>query len=146
MGVLAPGSAHTRPSAQPPPTLLEIFRCTCLQSNLQNFRKNLKIAPRGPGGGGPNYFFYKNFYCQNPNSTISSIQLEFEVRLHSCTIIHPTTNSLLLLLTAPDSQVGRLYNSTVAANQAGRLYNCSVTHRPVQPLCTTSRRSTSFFT
>ena len=27
---------------------------------------------------------------------------------------------LLLLLTAPASQVGRLYNSTVTANQAGR--------------------------
>ena len=42
-----------------------------------------------------------------------------------------TTNSLLLLLTAPASQAGRLYNCTVTASQAGRLYNCSVTHRPV---------------
>ena len=44
MGVLAPGSAHARPSAQPPLTLAEIFRRTCLQSNLQNLRKKLKIT------------------------------------------------------------------------------------------------------
>ena len=37
-GVLAPGSAHARPSAQPPSTIAEIFRRTCLQSNLQNFQ------------------------------------------------------------------------------------------------------------
>jgi hypothetical protein len=35
MGVLAPGSAHARPSDQPPSTLVEIFRHTCLQSHLQ---------------------------------------------------------------------------------------------------------------
>ena len=43
-----------------------------------------------------------------------------------------TTKSLLLLLTAPASQEGRLYNCTVTASHAGRLYNCLVTHRPVQ--------------
>ena len=35
MGVLAPGSAHARPSDGPPSTLAEIFRHTCLQSHLQ---------------------------------------------------------------------------------------------------------------
>ena len=35
MGVLAPGSAHARPSARPPSTLAEIFWHTCLQSHLQ---------------------------------------------------------------------------------------------------------------
>ena len=33
------------------------------------------------------------------------------------------TNSLLLLLTAPASQAGRLYNCTVTASQAGMLYS-----------------------
>ena len=35
MGVLAPWSAHARPSARPPSTLAEIFRHPCLQSHLQ---------------------------------------------------------------------------------------------------------------
>jgi hypothetical protein len=34
------------PLLSPPSTLLETFQCTCLQSNLQIFGKNLKIAPR----------------------------------------------------------------------------------------------------
>ena len=38
MGVLAPGSAHARPSAQPPMDTSGYFRRTCLQSNL---KKNL---------------------------------------------------------------------------------------------------------
>ena len=43
------------------------------------------------------------------NQQLSST--EFEVRLHSYPVIHPPhTNSLLLLLTAPARQVGRLYN------------------------------------
>jgi hypothetical protein len=55
MGVLAPGSAHADPPLGPPSTLAEIFRHTCLQSKLQNFRKKpkqtLKIVPGGGGGG-----------------------------------------------------------------------------------------------
>ena len=51
---------------------------------------------------------------------------EFEVRLHSYTVIHPTppthTNYLLLLLTAPASQAGRLYNYTVR-DQLAALYD-----------------------
>ena len=64
MGVLAPGSAHARPSAQPPSTLAEIFRHACLQSGIQTFphSKNFFFfliflggpigGPRGGGGGG----------------------------------------------------------------------------------------------
>ena len=40
MGVLAPGSAHARPSACPPSTPAEIFRRTCLQSYLQTSHPN----------------------------------------------------------------------------------------------------------
>ena len=61
-------------------------------------------------------------YCLNPNSTNSSVQQNLRFRLHSYTIIHPTTNYLLLLLTAPASQALRLYNYTLTASQAGRLY------------------------
>ena len=35
MGVLAPGSAHARPSSQPPISTSGNFRRTCLQSHLQ---------------------------------------------------------------------------------------------------------------
>ena len=35
MGVLAPGSAHARPSAQTPSTLAEIFRRKCLEGGGQ---------------------------------------------------------------------------------------------------------------
>ena len=60
MGVLAPGSAHARPSARTPSTLAKKFRRTCLQSNLQNFQKknekNLKIASKGGEGGRVNFF------------------------------------------------------------------------------------------
>ena len=68
MGVLAPGSAQRDTPLSPPSTFnIEIFRRTCLQSHLQNFRKNpkknLKIAPRGPAGGVwilffPNFFYF----------------------------------------------------------------------------------------
>jgi hypothetical protein len=76
-------------------------------------------------------------YCQNPNSTISSIQqslsLDYILTQRSTPAIHqPTTNSLLLLLTAP-------------ASKAGRLHNCTVTHIPVQPLCTTFLRPNFIF-
>jgi hypothetical protein len=59
--------------------------------------------------------------CQNPNSTYNSI----EQKLHSYPVIHhtpTTTNSLFLLLTAPASQAGKLYNYTVREHK--------------QPLCT----------
>ena len=62
--------------------------------------------------------------CLNPNSTNSSVQQNLRFRLHSYTIIHPppTTNYLLLLLTAPASQALRLYNYTPTTSQAGKLY------------------------
>ena len=51
MGVLAPGSAHARPSAQPPIDTSRNFWRTCLQSNLQIFQeKNIKSPPGGQGG------------------------------------------------------------------------------------------------
>ena len=39
MGVLAPGSAHARPSARPPIDTSGNFQRTCLQSNLQKFQR-----------------------------------------------------------------------------------------------------------
>jgi hypothetical protein len=66
------------------------------------------------------------FNCQNPNSTNDSIELSLRLD-YIFTQRSTTTNSLLLLLTG-----------TGQASQAGRLYNYTVTHRPVQPLCTTS--------
>jgi hypothetical protein len=71
MGVLAPGSAHARPSFGPPSALAEIFWCTWLQSHLQTspptpqilypkfrnpkttfeiFKKNLKTPHQGAMG------------------------------------------------------------------------------------------------
>ena len=40
MGVLAPGSAHARPSAQPPIDMSGIFRHTFLQSPSKFSKKN----------------------------------------------------------------------------------------------------------
>jgi hypothetical protein len=75
MGVLVPGSAHTRPSLSPLSKLAEIFWHMCLQSHLQmypqplrshiwnfgtqeqllkfskkNFKKPESALPKGPGG------------------------------------------------------------------------------------------------
>ena len=65
MGVLAPGSTHADPPLGPPSTLAEIFRHTCLQSKLQNFRKKpkqtLKIVPGGEGGEGVGGWVKKKF-------------------------------------------------------------------------------------
>ena len=52
MGVLAPGSAHADPPLGPPSTLAEIFRHTCLQTKLQNFRKNKQTNPKNRLGKG----------------------------------------------------------------------------------------------
>jgi hypothetical protein len=63
MGVLTPGSAHARPSAQPPIDNSEIFQCKCLgggQKNSDKFSMHfwffspkktpIKSTPRGVGG------------------------------------------------------------------------------------------------
>jgi hypothetical protein len=42
MGVLAPGSAHTRPSARPPLTLAEIFGAHVCRVNFKIAVKNIK--------------------------------------------------------------------------------------------------------
>ena len=74
MGVLAPGSAHAWPSAQPP---IDVSGVTIkhlpqpLRSHIWSFGKlgqiwkfskkklkNLKIDPRGPEGGGSNFIFF----------------------------------------------------------------------------------------
>ena len=68
MGVLASRSAHARPSARPPSTPIDTsgnFRRMCLQSNLQNFQKklkNLKIAPQGAWGWGPEFYFFTRIF------------------------------------------------------------------------------------
>ena len=79
MGVLAPGSAHARPSARPPIDTSGNFPAHVSAESHSNIspnpsevihfcrsNKNLKKPknhpPRGPGGGGPNFFFYPNFY------------------------------------------------------------------------------------
>ena len=41
MGVLAPGSAHARPSAQPPSTLAEIFGARVCRVTFKIFKKKL---------------------------------------------------------------------------------------------------------
>ena len=51
MGVLAPGSAHAKPSAQPHINLAENFWRSCLQSKLQNVEKKNFKNHRGPGEG-----------------------------------------------------------------------------------------------
>ena len=63
MGVLAPKSAHTRSSARPPSTLVEIFRHMCLQSRLQT-------SSPTPQKGGANFFetFLMNFLSKSGNS------------------------------------------------------------------------------
>ena len=62
MGVLAPGSAHGRPSAQPPIDMSGNFPAHVSAESPSKFSKktlkNLKIAPRGPGGGGSNFIFF----------------------------------------------------------------------------------------
>ena len=61
MGVLAPGSAHARPSAQPPITMSGNFPAHVSAESPSKFskknKKKLKIAPRGPGGGVRILFF-----------------------------------------------------------------------------------------
>ena len=82
MGVLAPRLRTLDGPLVPPSTWAEIFRHTCLQSHLQTSPpsdiwsfgtlgqiskiskkklKNLKIAPRGPGGGVRILFVFHNF-------------------------------------------------------------------------------------
>jgi hypothetical protein len=59
---------------------------------------------------------YHQNYCQNPNSTNNSIELNLRLDyiLTESSPCPPTTNSrLLLLFSAPASQAGKLYSSTV---------------------------------
>ena len=55
MGVLAPGSAHARPSGQPPIDMSGNFSAHVSAESPSKFskipKKKLKNAPRGPGGG-----------------------------------------------------------------------------------------------
>jgi hypothetical protein len=51
MGVLAPGSAHARPSAQPLIDASGHFSAHISAKLPSKFSKTLKIAPRGSGGG-----------------------------------------------------------------------------------------------
>jgi hypothetical protein len=62
MGVLAPGSAHARPSAQLPIDVSVNFLAHVSAESPSKCTKNLKNAPRGQGGWRGQIFFYSNFY------------------------------------------------------------------------------------
>ena len=60
MGVLAPGSAHVRPSAQPPIDMSGNFPAHVSAVTFKIFKKNLKKPTnRLQGGAGQFLFFFK---------------------------------------------------------------------------------------
>ena len=71
MGVLAPGSAHTRPSAQPPPTLLDIFGARVCRVTFKIFEKNLKIAPQGFGS---EFYFFTRIFIYISSETMQKFE------------------------------------------------------------------------
>ena len=66
MGVLAPGSAHARPSAQPPIDMSGNFPAHVSAESPSKFsKKNLKKPknrPQGAKGGAGQFFFLPNFF------------------------------------------------------------------------------------
>jgi hypothetical protein len=64
MGVLAPGSAHARLSAQPPSTIAEIYWHKCLASFVFS-QKNSLHNRTTVGQGGPKFFLLPQilFFC-----------------------------------------------------------------------------------
>ena len=66
LGVLAPGSAHSRPSAQPPSTWAEIFACVCRVTFLKFPHFPVKIGLFWGVGGVPEFFsssLESSYFC-----------------------------------------------------------------------------------